>query len=124
MIGTSGTAGQPRGHINELSGPVSGSAVQVRDVFGGIHLHSAEAAIPVPRQLPRPGPLVNRTDSLAALGQGSPGDGVVIVNGPAGIGKTELVVHWAHSMLSHFPDGQLFIDLQGHSAAGPVRPNE
>ncbi|MFE9107627.1 tetratricopeptide repeat protein [Actinomadura geliboluensis] len=33
-------------------------------------------------------------------------------------------LHWAHKVLEHFPDGQLFLDLQGHSAAGPLLPGE
>ena len=124
MIGDPGSPEQARGHINELSEHVSGVAVQARDVFGGIHIHETKNAPPIPQQLPRPGPLVNRAASLAALSDGTPGDGVAIVSGPAGIGKTAVALHWAHSQLTHFPDGQLFMDLQGHSATGPVRPVE
>ncbi|WP_344901861.1 ATP-binding protein [Actinomadura meridiana] len=53
-----------------------------------------------------------------------PGNGVVVVSGPAGIGKTAMALHWAQSQIEYFPDGQLYLDLQGHSAAGPVRPVE
>ncbi|MEU6733619.1 BTAD domain-containing putative transcriptional regulator [Streptomyces physcomitrii] len=44
----------------------------------------------------------------------------VTVTGPPGCGKTTLVVHAAHRMRAHFPDGQLYVDLAGLSA----RPRE
>jgi DNA-binding SARP family transcriptional activator len=44
----------------------------------------------------------------------------VAVDGLPGVGKTSLVVHWAHTVAGKFPDGQLFIDLQGYDAKEAV----
>ncbi|MGW6456971.1 AfsR/SARP family transcriptional regulator [Streptomyces sp. NPDC055078] len=43
---------------------------------------------------------------------------VVVVSGPAGVGKSALAVKAAHLAMEAFPDGQLYAELQG--AGGPV----
>ncbi|XVQ84262.1 BTAD domain-containing putative transcriptional regulator [Microbispora siamensis] len=45
---------------------------------------------------------------------------IVAIAGRAGIGKTTIAVHAAHSIAAHFPDGQLFVDL--HGVSRPVSP--
>ncbi|MFF0025064.1 BTAD domain-containing putative transcriptional regulator [Streptomyces sp. NPDC004082] len=38
----------------------------------------------------------------------------VAVGGMPGVGKTTLAVHLAHAAADHFPDGRIYVDLQGH----------
>jgi tetratricopeptide (TPR) repeat protein len=42
------------------------------------------------------------------------------VTGTAGVGKTAVVVHWAHRVAGQFPDGQLYVDLRGYDPGPPV----
>ncbi|WP_442788735.1 NB-ARC domain-containing protein [Dactylosporangium sp. NBC_01737] len=69
-----------------------------------------------------------RAGELAGLDKLVTGDGdgqavVAVVTGTAGVGKSALVVHWAHRAAEHFPDGQLYVNLRGFDPGGrPVDP--
>jgi DNA-binding SARP family transcriptional activator len=58
------------------------------------------------------------------LSDGQTGRTVVIsaIAGTAGVGKTALAVRWAHRVRDKFPDGQLYVNLQGYAQSPPVRP--
>ena len=94
-------------------------------------------AIPVPRELPADvGAFTGRASELAELDgllaaaartatTGAQGPVVIsAVSGTAGAGKTALAVHWAHRVVPHFPDGQLYVNLRGYDPEQPVRPAE
>ncbi|MFF7634583.1 BTAD domain-containing putative transcriptional regulator [Kitasatospora sp. NPDC008050] len=84
---------------------------------------------PAPRQLPRqPAGFVGRSLESRWLdrecGPERTGDGLALVVGPAGAGKSATVIRWAHQVAADFPDGQLFVDLRGFDPAGPADPAE
>ncbi|HEV2374700.1 MAG TPA: BTAD domain-containing putative transcriptional regulator [Streptosporangiaceae bacterium] len=94
--------------------------------------------VPIPRELPADvRAFTGREADLAELDrllQGSTGDGndaaghgsapsammVAAVSGTAGVGKTALVVRWAHRVAPKFPDGQLYVNLRGYDPGTPV----
>jgi tetratricopeptide (TPR) repeat protein/transcriptional regulator with XRE-family HTH domain len=84
--------------------------------------HPRPPAAPVPAQLPRDvAGFASRDTELAWLD----GRGVALVHGPPGVGKTALALHWAHSVVDRYPDGQIFIGLRGHHPTlEPMSPVE
>jgi tetratricopeptide (TPR) repeat protein/transcriptional regulator with XRE-family HTH domain len=90
---------------------------------------------PVPHltlaQLPADVPgFAGRRDFMKQLDGLLPGDpaerpGAVVIAaiaGTAGVGKTALAVHWAHLVAERFPDGQLYINLNGYAPGAPASP--
>jgi DNA-binding SARP family transcriptional activator/tetratricopeptide (TPR) repeat protein len=84
-----------------------------------------------PRQLPLAVPrFTGRRTELKALsnlagevGRSAGTSAIATICGTAGVGKTALVVHWAHDVAERFPDGQLYVNLRGFDPAGkPVKP--
>jgi DNA-binding SARP family transcriptional activator len=47
---------------------------------------------------------------------------VTAVVGPAGVGKSALAVDAAHRRRTAFPDGTLYLDLDGYAAGAPLEP--
>jgi DNA-binding SARP family transcriptional activator/tetratricopeptide (TPR) repeat protein len=86
----------------------------------------------IPAQLPADvSDFVGRASELAVLDQLTarprtppppPPPSVVAICGPAGVGKTALALRWSHRVAQLFPDGCLYIDLQGYGPQRPVEP--
>jgi hypothetical protein len=89
-------------------------------------------ARPIPRELPNPpADFTGRADELAAIlgpirvrmldatGAGTSGLGpgqsvaITVIDGMAGVGKSALAIQAAQLLVEVFPDGQLYVDLQG-----------
>jgi DNA-binding SARP family transcriptional activator/tetratricopeptide (TPR) repeat protein len=81
-----------------------------------------------PRMLPADGyrfaGRARELDRLDALLEESAAQPTAVVisalSGTPGVGKTALAVHWAHRVKSHFPDGQLYVNLRGFDPYGEV----
>lgn len=71
--------------------------------------------------LPDPHPDAPQSTNASTDGDGSENGGGVraiaihTVEGMPGVGKTAFTVHAAHRLAARFPDGNLFLDLQGHA---------
>jgi tetratricopeptide (TPR) repeat protein len=122
----------PSDTSNTVHSPNVGAVVQAGVVHGSIHLHSRPPDRPaIPHQLPmRPRGFVARDRELARLNATLEASAaaddtvVVVVEGTGGVGKTTLVLHWAHRNVARFPDGQLYTNLRGFDPAGfPVEPH-
>ncbi|MFS8099464.1 tetratricopeptide repeat protein [Lentzea alba] len=106
---------------NQVDSSSLGSVVQVGTVLGSLTVPLAgDASRPQVRQLPAPPRvLVGRDPELRllteALDRMRERDEVpvAVVEGAAGIGKSSLVLRWAHDHAGRFPGGQLFADLGG-----------
>ena len=119
--------------VEELTGALTGS--------GGFTGPTPRSAGPVTdrpsdvrrtlrHQLPAaPGTIIGRDAELSALtdaltGSGAARAAVALLVGTAGVGKTTLALAWSHRNEHAFPDGRLYLDLNGFAAAGAPVPAE
>jgi tetratricopeptide (TPR) repeat protein len=88
---------------------------------------TADLSRVVPRQLPAGvRHFVGRGEELKALSRAADAAGVdaavvpiAVISGAAGVGKSALVLQWAHQNSDAFPDGQVYVNLRGFDPAGP-----
>jgi hypothetical protein len=101
-------------HAAELSAADMGNVVQAGNVSGGVRVHRPLEDAPRSRQLPGAvNGFVNRTSELARLDRALRRPVTLVV------GRTFLVVHWAHARRDRFPDGRLYADLRGRAPGEP-----
>lgn len=79
----------------------------------------ARPATPVYQLPPDLDRFVGRADLVERLTSPSRRRNTVI-HGPPGVGKTALAVHVAHLSRHRFPDGQLYMNLQGYGSDPPL----
>jgi tetratricopeptide (TPR) repeat protein len=118
------------GAQNHFAGVVVGSVVQAGSINTVVFRQRERVGVMVPRQLP-PGlrDFAGRAALLAELdllapprGEDGRGPMIGVVDGAAGVGKTSVVVQWAHRVQDLFPDGTLFADLRGYGPSTPLDP--
>jgi tetratricopeptide (TPR) repeat protein len=87
-------------------------------------LHQTILGQSVPEQLPPSLPgFVGRAAELSRLDEAAAVTPVIVIAGPAGVGKSSLTVQFARRLGDRYPDGRLAIDLRGFDPTGvPVEP--
>ncbi|MFJ9792460.1 helix-turn-helix domain-containing protein [Streptomyces globosus] len=116
-LGLDGAGARELEHTASLGRPRRASAA---DVPPPAAAPDAVAQTGAPDLLPRaPRGFHGRAAELDALTRATAGEApVCLVVGPAGVGKTALVLHWAHRGRAGFPDGRLYADLRGFGDTG------
>lgn len=105
-----GGAARAAGAADAVGATVPAAAVSARSA------RSADTLDLLPRA---PRGFHGREAELTALSRAASAEApVCLVTGPAGVGKSALVVHWAHLNHERFPDGRLHADLRGFSETG------
>lgn len=114
-------ATENRAHVKQAR-----AVVQAGSIEGGVHIHDGAGLAVVPRQLPAPPRwLIGRESEIAALDSAlddcrSEGAApLLVVDGPAGVGKTALAIQWALRHAGEFSGGQLYANLRGFDGSGP-----
>ena len=108
---------------------------RLRHLYDEILREDADAAVAATGEVrgaqlpPAPVPFVGRVREFAeldriVLGAAAPGPRAVVVAGGAGLGKTALVVQWAHHRAGDFPDGQVYVEMRGFTAGTPTTASE
>jgi tetratricopeptide (TPR) repeat protein/transcriptional regulator with XRE-family HTH domain len=126
------THGRPQSgsvrRLVEALGPEAEELARLAGEPNGAPAGPPVAAVAVARQLPlAPPQFTGRDADLEALEEvrTEPGPVTIAIDGMAGIGKTAFAVHAAHRWSARYPDGQLFLDLQGYArGVPPVHPGD
>ncbi|MBP2327224.1 tetratricopeptide (TPR) repeat protein [Kibdelosporangium banguiense] len=109
---------------NDVSGQTA-FALQAGMITGNVRIDARSAAPAIPHQLPAgSGVFIGRSGLLAWLDRTLVPQGLAVITGMAGVGKTALAVRWAQASTAFFPDGQLYVDLRGFGAGESMRPHE
>jgi tetratricopeptide (TPR) repeat protein/DNA-binding XRE family transcriptional regulator len=117
----------PCGDIESASRSTGAGAPSVAFAFGDPTRTSTLCPTPA-AQLPADLPVFTgrrreswTLDGLLDLGQARlAAVAIQVLSGMAGVGKTALAVHWAHSVAARFPDGQLYTNLRGFDPCGEL----
>ena len=91
--------------------------VQAGVINGAVSVHADRTPSPIPYNLPSgTRRFVGRMTEIRRLNEfarSSACGRICVLDGPPGIGKTALAVHWADIERDLFPDGHVYVDLRG-----------
>ncbi|MGW0033541.1 helix-turn-helix domain-containing protein [Streptomyces sp. NPDC003314] len=115
LAGALGLDGAGARELERLASLGRPRKVRTEDVPSPAFAPDATGRAAAPDLLPRaPRGFHGRAAELDALSRATEGEApVCLVVGPAGVGKTALVLHWARRGPDGFPDGRLYADLRG-----------
>lgn len=124
---------EPGNELRQMEKDILSGALEVEPAPAIPVAPAAPSATVVPRLLPGDvSDFTGHTDLIQGMSghlipdsanHRNSGVPVVTISGKAGVGKTTLAIHVGHELAPEFPDGQLFINLNGLSAA-PVTPEQ
>jgi tetratricopeptide (TPR) repeat protein len=124
--------GPPKTSSNELSGTLSGAAVQASRIHGNVNISlgpSSTFLTHVPAQLPLvTASFTDRAAELSlldkVLAEHDPARrlSVAVLSGSGGAGKTSLGAYWLHRISARFPGGALYANLHGHEQDAAAWP--
>ena len=108
--------------------PVLASAARSRDRLtraGSVPAAMFSMRGDLPEFVGRHDELRTLLDTVVAASQPVRGIAVHAVDGMPGVGKTVFSIHAAHRLADRFPDGQIFLELHGHSPTqAPRSPSD
>jgi DNA-binding SARP family transcriptional activator/tetratricopeptide (TPR) repeat protein len=108
--------------------PAAGSQVRGEDAGPDVVPDVSAKVAQMPAQVPPDtAAFAGRAAELrllhALLPAGPSSTAVAVITGTAGVGKTTLAIRFARQAASHFPDGQLYVNLRGFDPSGnPTQP--
>lgn len=116
---------QPGRELRELYASIRSEDPSLDDPKPARVAVATPVSAPRPAQLPpAPGAFFGRAAERDELDQAGDAGGLVVIAGMAGVGKTGLAVHYAQQVVDRYGDGQLYLDLRGHSSVPALEPLE
>ncbi len=108
--------------------------LEIQILTGELATSPSQELSPVPRPVPRQLPIdcadftgrEELLDLVEAELVGAPSGGscpILVLTGGPGVGKSAIALRSGHRISDRFPDGQLYLDLHGHSGR-PIPPAE
>jgi DNA-binding SARP family transcriptional activator/tetratricopeptide (TPR) repeat protein len=110
-----GLGAEPSPRMLQLRAEIVAGSLDVRGLLGDGRQTATAGPQTLRAALPR---FVGRRRELAQLDRLAERNRVIVLDGPPGVGKTALATQWAYQVADRYPDGRLYLDLQGFGPGG------